>query len=317
MKKFCIAILLVTVIVVSAFSLAGCGETRDITQLILIEDVNFAVYDSRDVEKDSGAHDLIVEAYNNWIESTNYVREERFSFKAFNGKIDFATRETKLTRKIVDDKIYSQEIIVGTGQDDGTCAKKYYFDGQNAYESNFNADDKDFNKRTSIKYNRETDEFTTEKWEDFVAFEGDTEEENYIYKDQLTTYNFFKKENLSPKHDDKIYKVGDTYYCSMTLNCTPEMMRTEFRVALDDFLNQTGAEEEGFAIKDDVVVFDFAIKEINGKMLFTAWRRTEVYSGKYKILASALDINCEQVCESVYTYGTAEITAEDIQNLAQ
>lgn len=312
MKKLFVSILLVFTLIVGAFAFAGC-DGRDITQLILIEDENFAVYDDSDVYKDSGAHDLILEAYENWIVSTNYQREERFSFKAFNGALNFATRETKLTRKIVDDKIYSQEIIVGTGEDDGSCAKKYYFDGENAFESNYNIDDKGFSKRTSVKYNSETDEFTTEKWEDFVAFEGDVEQENYLYKDQLTTYNFFKKENLSPKHDDKIYKVGDTYYCSMSLNCTPEMMQTEFRVALDDFLTQTGADEEGFAIKDDVVVFDFAIKEIDGAMQFVAWRRTEIYSGKYK---GVLTINCEQVCESVYTYGNAEITAEDLQNLA-
>lgn len=313
MKKFIIAVLLVLAISASVFAFAGCQERRDITQLILIDDENFAQYDSSTVDSDSGAHDLILQAYENWIASTNYQRDERFSFKAFNGKIDFATRETKLTRKIVGDKIYSQEIIVGTGEDTGSCAKKYYFDGTDAYESNFNAEDKGFSKRTSVTYNRETDEFTAEKWEDFVAFEGDVEQENYLYKDQLTTYNFFKKENLSDKHDDKIYKVGDTYYCSMTLNCTPEMMRTEFRVALDDFLNQTGAEEEGFKIKDDMVVFDFAIKEIDGAMVFVAWRRTEIYSGKY---GGFLTINCEQVCESVYTYGNAEITAEDLQNLA-
>lgn len=312
MKKLIVSILLVITMIVGVFAFAGCNG-RDIAELILIDDENFAVYDDADVYKDSGAHDLIVEAYNNWIVNTNYTRHERFSFKAFNGAIDFATRETELTRKIVDDKIYSQEIIVGTGEDDGSCAKKYYFDGENAYESNYNIDDEGFSKRKSVKYDSETEEFTTEKWEDFVAFEGDVEHENYLYKDQLTTYNFFKKENLSDKHDDKIYKVGDTYYCSMSLNCTPEMMRTEFRVALDDFLNQTGADEEGFAIKDDVVVFDFAITEIDGAMQFVAWRRTEIYSGKYK---GFLTINCEQVCESVYTYGTAQITAEDLQNLA-
>ena len=107
MKKLCVSILLVFTLIVGAFAFAGCQE-RDITQLILIEDENFAKYDSTTVAQDSGAHDLIVEAYNNWIASTNYTRQERFSFKAFNGALDFATRETMLTRKIVDDKIYSQ-----------------------------------------------------------------------------------------------------------------------------------------------------------------------------------------------------------------
>ena len=162
MKKIIVIALLILTLTASVFAFAACQD-RDITQLILIEDENFAKYDSATVAQDSGAHDLIVEAYNNWIASTNYTRQERFSFKAFNGALDFATRETKLTRKIVDDKIYSQEIIVGTGEDKGSCAKKYYFDGANAFESNYNSDDKGFSRRTSVKYNRETDEFTTEK----------------------------------------------------------------------------------------------------------------------------------------------------------
>lgn len=311
MKKLLMILVVSVLLITSIFALVGCSDD---TKVAFITDPNFAKYDESTVAEQSGAHDLIVEAYNNWIVNTNYSREERFSFKAFNGPVDFATRETHLVRKIVDDKIYSQEIIVGTGQDKGSCAKKYYFDGANAYESNYNSEDNGF-KKSSVSYNKETGEFSTEKWEDFVAFTGDATQENYLMKEQLTTYNFFKKENLSPKHDDKIYKVGDTYYCSMSLNCTPEMMRTEFRVALDDFLAQTGAEEEGFKIKDDVVVFDFAIKEVNGAMQFVAWRRTEIYSGKYKLGLAALGIDCEQVCESVYTYGNAEITAEDLDGL--
>ena len=105
MKKVLILTLLVLVITTSIFALAGCHK-RDITELILIEDENFAVYDEANVAQESGAHDLIVEAYDNWIANKNYTRQERFSFKAFNGAIDFATRETELTRKIVDDKIY-------------------------------------------------------------------------------------------------------------------------------------------------------------------------------------------------------------------
>lgn len=312
MKKILTVLVVSVLLIASVLSLVGCSDD---TKVAFIEDANFAKYDETTVVEESGAHDLIVEAYNNWIASTNYVREERFSFKAFNGPVDFATRDTHLVRKIVDDQIYSQEIIVGTGQDKGSCAKKYYFDGTKAYESNFNSDDDDFDKK-SVSYNNKTGEFSTKKWEDFVEFNGDVEQENYEMKEQLTTYNFFKKENLSPKHDDKIYKVGDTYYCSLSLNCTPEMMRTEFRVALDDFLAQTGAEEEGFKIKDDVVVFDFAIKEIDGEMQFVAWRRTEIYSGKYKLGLVSLDINCEQTCESMYTYGNAEITSDDLQNIA-
>lgn len=313
MKKLLTLFVVSVLLITSVFALVGCSDD---TKVAFITDTNFAKYDESTVVEQSGAHDLIVEAYNNWIVDTNYVRDERFSFKAFNGHVDFATRETHLIRKIVDDRIYSQEIIVGTGQDKGSCAKKYYFDGTNAYESNFNSDDKDFNKKKSVSYNKKTGEFAAEKWEDFVAFTGDVNQENYEMKEQLTTYNFFKKENLSPKHDDKIYKVGDTYYCSLSLNCTPEMMRTEFRVALNDFLNQTGAEEEGFKIKDDVVVFDFAIREIDGAMKFVAWRRTEIYSGKYKLGIASLGIDCEQICESVYTYGNAEITSDDLQNIA-
>lgn len=302
MKKSIIAILVLLCMSMGIFAFAGCNN--DTTELSA-EDPNFAKYDESTVVEGS-AYDLIWEAYQNWQANTGYIRDERFSFRAFNGPISFATRETHLIRKMDGEQIYSQEIIIGTGQDDGSCAKKYYFDGANAYSAN------NTNKR-NLDYDKDTDTFTTKSWGEFVAFEGDVEKENYLMKEQLTTYDFSDRSiSLSPKHNDKVYKVGDTYYVSMTLDCTLEKMRTLFRVALDDFLATTDADEEGFQMKDDKVVFDFAIKEINGQLLFTTWRRTEIYSGKYK----GITINCEQTCLSNYKYEGYDITSEDLMNLA-
>lgn len=300
MKKLIAVFAVMATLLISIVAFAGCVEPTD----LLIDDPNFAKYEENTVVEGS-AYELFLEAYDNWTKDTNYVRDERFTFQANNGLV--ATRDTHLIRKIVDDKIYSQEIIYGTKLDTGTCAKKYYFDGTNAYYSNNT-------KKTDIKFNKDTNVLTTKKWDEFEPFEGDIDNENMLMKERITTYDFSKREYLSPKHNDKVYKVDDTYYFSITFDCTPEMMKTVHRIALDDFLSQTGAKEEGFKIKDDAVTLDFAVKEIDGLKKIVLWRRVEIYSGKHAKVS--VEVSCMQTCISKYTYGEAKITSEDLQNLA-
>lgn len=299
MKKFIAIIAVVVTVFVSLLAMVGCVEATNLD----IDDPNFAKYDENTVVEGS-AYDLFIESYNNWVKDTNYVRDERFTFQANNGTV--ATRDTHLIRKVVDDKIYSQEIIYGTKLDSGSCSKKYYFDGANAYYTNNTT-------KRDITFDKDTNTLTTKDWGDFKAFEGDVERENYFMKEQITTYDFSKRDYLSPKHDDKIYKVGDTYYFSITFDCTHEMMTTIQKVALEDFLNQTGAKEEGFAIENDAVTIDFAVKEIDGLKKITMWRRTEIYSGYHASVG--IKVSCKQTCLSKYTYGNAEITAEDLDGL--
>lgn len=300
MKKIISAILLIAVIAVFAVSFVACAKEGSTD--IKASDENLGNYEGLDVAEGMSAYDLIMEAYNNWINDTNYVRDETFKFQAGN----FATRDSHLVRKVVGDKIYSEEIIYGTGMDSGSCAKRYYFDGENAYNL-INTNKKD------LTFDKDTGKLSTSKWGDFAPFTGDVKEENRVMTEHLTTYDFSKKEYLSDKHDDKVYVKDGIYYCTMTLDCSTEMMTTVHRAALDEFLSMTGAKEEGFTIEDTTI--DFAIANVDGKYKFMIWKRNEKYQGNHKDIGF-IKVSCEQTCLSYYTYNTAEITAQDLLNLA-
>lgn len=274
---------------------------KEFTELTA-KDENLGNYEGLDVAEGMSAYDLVMEAYNNWITDTNYVREEYFAFAANDGAV--ATRDSYLVRKVVGDKLYSQEIIYGTGFDKGTCAKKYYYDGSKAFASN-NTNKKD------ITFDKETSQVSTAAWGEFSPFTGDIKEENRVMKEHLTTYDISSKDNLSDAHDDKVYVKDGVYYCTITIDCSEEMMRTIHRAALEEFMDMTGAREKGFKI--DNTTIDFAIGKVDGKMKFLIWRRNEKYSG---INASIpFEVPCRQTCISYYTYGSAEITADDLAGL--
>ena len=215
------------------------------------------------------------------------------------GGVVVATRSTDLLRKVEGQRIYSQEVILGTGQDTGTKAIRYYFDGENAWDSE-NTDGAD------ISINNTSGLPVTADWGEYREYEGDIAEQNRVLTEHLTTYDFSKSDYLSDKHNDTVYKVGDVYYCTMTLDCSEEMMNTVHKAARDEFIANTGAEEEGFSIEDTTI--DFAIAEIDGEYKFVAWRRNEDYSGKRAGIAGG--VSCTQTCYSTYSYEGYEITEE-------
>ncbi len=301
-RKLIFCALAVVMIFAMLFSLAACDK-KELTKLEP-KDEYLGNHHDLDVAEGMSAYDLVMEAYENWINDTNYVRDEYFAFAADGDWLGIvATRDTHLIRKVVGDKIYSQEIIYGTGADSGTCAKRYYFDGAKAYSSN-NTNKKDISK--------DGDEVKTAHWNDFSEFTGDIAEENRVLTEHLTTYDISKKEYLSDKHDDKVYEKDGVYYCTITINCSNEMMQTVHKAAFEEFLDMTGAKAEGFSIEDTTI--DFAIAEIDGKMKFLIWKRNEKYSGQHNMFP--ITVSCEQTCLSYYTYGDAEITSDDLLNLA-
>lgn len=297
-KKILICIVLAVMCISLVFAVACKNE---MTQL-KAKDENLGNYDGLAVAEGMSAYDLVMEAYNNWIEDKNYVREEYFAFAANDGVI--ATRDTHLIRKVVGSEIYSQEIIYGTGLDGGSCAKKYYFDGTNAYFTN-NTNKKD------LSMDKDTKALSTASWGEFAPFTGDVQEENRVLTQHLTTYDLSSRDYLADEHDDRVYLSEGVYYCTLTIDCSEQMMTTVHRAAFEEFLANTGAKEEGFSCNNTTI--DFAIAEVDGKMKFMIWKRNEVYSGRHASVP--IKVNCQQTCLSYYTYGTAEITADDLAGL--
>ncbi|MDE6372464.1 MAG: hypothetical protein K2L61_02860 [Clostridia bacterium] len=295
MKKIiciAIAILLLTSVALSAI---GCGGGVDLQAT----DKNLGNYEGKTAVNGMSAFDLVMEAYDNFLNEPNYTRDEYFAFTS-----SVAKRNTHLIRKIADGKVYNQEVIYGTGMDKGTCAKRFYYDG-NAASYLHNA------KSNDIKYDASTKEFTVKNWGEFVPFDGDLDKELYELRDKITTYDIYSRDNLSPTHDDGVYMTDGVYYCTIKIDCSESKMNTVQRAALDEFLDMLSAKEEGFEIDDTTI--DFAIAKVDGAYKFLIWRRHEKYSGKH---STGIRVSCEQTCISYYTYGNAVITSDDLLNLA-
>lgn len=299
MKKKLLAAAVVAVMGLSLiFAVACSGEFNELEVL----DKNLGNYENLQAVEGMSAYDLVMEAYENWCNDTNYVRDEYFSFAANDGVI--ASRNTHLIRKVTGDKIYSQEIIYGTGFDSGSCTKKYYFDGTNAYFTNVEG-------KKHITYDKANNLLSTTDWGTFAPFTGDVAEENRVLTEHMTTYDLSSRDYLAESHDDKVYQAGGVYYCTITIDCSEESMKTTHRAALDEFLANTGAKEEGFTCENTTI--DFAIREINGVKKIVIWRRNEVYNGKHA--SFAIPVDCKQTCLAYFTYGKAEITADDLAGL--
>ena len=126
------------VLIFTAFCFAACGDAPTIENV----DQNLGIVDPDLAVDGMSAYDLVMEAYENWCNDDGYIRREEFAFSAKAASINAATRQTYMIRKVDGDKIYSQEVILGTGLDDGTKAIRYYFDGTSAWDLE-NTDKKD------------------------------------------------------------------------------------------------------------------------------------------------------------------------------
>lgn len=300
MKKI-VWIMIVALILLAPISLmAGCANNDDM--LLQCDDEDFGKYNGKAVEGLS-AYDLIMEAYENTCADVNYTKEEYFCFNS-----SVATRNSHLIRKIVDDKVYNQEIVVGTGFDKGTCAKRFYYDGSSASSiNNTNT------RKNNITYNKSTKEFNVKDWGKFAPFGGDLQKELKEYRYKITTYDISSRDILSSMHNDKVYEKNGVFYCQIKIDCSIEKLNTVQLAAFEEFLDMLSAKSEGFIMEDTTI--DFAISKIDGKYKLLIWKRTEIYSGKHA--STSIKVSCRQECLSYYTYGGTVITGDDLLNLAQ
>ena len=99
--------IVLAVLAIMCFSLVfavACGDNY--TQL-KAKDENLGNYEGLEVAEGLSAYDLVMEAYQNWCNDENYVRDEYFSFSAGV----FAFRNTHLVMKVKGEGIYSPAII--------------------------------------------------------------------------------------------------------------------------------------------------------------------------------------------------------------
>ena len=86
------------------------------------------------------------------------------------------------------------------------------------------------------------------------------------------------RECLAETYNDSVYRAGDTYYFTIEFDCSQEAMKKFQPVLLSEYASNMGAPEKTLKMQNTAI--DVSVRNIDGKMKFTAWYRSETYSGK-------------------------------------
>ncbi len=300
MKRiFCIITLILTLLGTCLCAVACKKEIKDVAA----DDEYLGTSDEKYRVEGMSAFDLFTQAHANWLEDDAYFREETLSFSVSSVLGVMGTRSVQMKRKVEGDRIFNQEITKGDGVvSDMTSAVRYYYDGNNAYE-------------LSVTHENDLDlsgaEYTVKKWGEFVPFTGDVAEKNYLMTERWTIYELTDKACLAQEFSDNVYKVGDVYYFTLIFDCSKEAMKKYQPTLLSEYAGNMSAPES--TLKMENTVIDVAVKNIGGKMRFTAWYRSETYSGKAK---NIMETTCKETCYNKMTYTGYAVTDEDLLNLA-
>lgn len=300
MKRLICTLFITVFTCFACLSLASCKkEIADVKT----DDEYLGTSDEKLRVEGMSAFDLFNEAYENWLVDDGYLREETLNFTVSSALGVMGTRTVRMIRKIDGDRIYNQEITKGSGVTSNmTSAVRYYFDGENAFELS-NTDEKtlDFSG----------DAFTVSDWGTFEPFTGDVKEKNHLLRERWTIYELKDRGCLAKEHNDSVYKVGETYYFTVVFDCSTEAVKKYQPVLLSEYAKNMEAPEKTFKMENTVI--DVAVMKIDGKMKFTAWYRSETYSGKAR---NIMETTCKETCYNKMTYSGYAITDEELLNLA-
>lgn len=292
MKKLIVVFALCAVFVVGALSLTACK-----TQL---GDLNVDTdYTKFPVAENYNAYDMLQSLYSQWT-GDSYYRYETFHFEATALGLG-GERNTQMINKVTPDYVFYQQYAVGTGLAAINEAERYYFDKNGAQKGIF--------IEKKLSYDSKKGEMTLKNgwsdWKDY-AREEPISERVANARGHLTTYIFDTRDCLSEKHDDKVYfdKNTGTYYFTITFDCSDEKMNGLQTEARDEFIHNTGAENEGFGMEQDTTL-QVRAREIAGVMRMIYFCRTEKYFGKKKV-GGLIDVKAQQQCISVFDYDSAK-----------
>lgn len=300
MKRISSVILIVLLILSVCASVISCKKE---VKSVEADDNYLGTSDENLKVEGMSAFELFTEAYANWLVEDGYLREEKLNFSVSSAFGVMGTRNVQMLRKVDGNRIYNQEITRGDGVvADMTSAVKYYYDGKNAYEmTDTNPKDIDFSG----------EEYKVKSWGEFVPFTGDAENKNKLLVERWTIYELKDRACLAGTHNDSVYKAGDTYYFTIVFDCSQEAMKKYQPVLLSEYAANMSAPEKTLKMQNTVI--DVSVKRIDGKMKFTAWYRSETYSGKAK---NIMETTCTETCYNKMTYKDYNITSEDLNNLA-
>lgn len=301
MKRLITVLVIVLLAVLSCSLITACKEKP---KVVSTDDDYLGTSDENLRVEGMSAFDLFSEAYANWLDDKGYLREETLNFSVSSKFLGLmGTRVMQTTRKVDGDRIHNFEITLGDGVTaDMTSAKKYYYDGSGAYIVT-----------TSEKKNMDfgSTRFSVRQWNDFEPFDGDVQSENAFLVRRWTVYDLTKRESLAKDHNDAVYAANGNYYFTLTVDCGIEALKKYQPALLAEYTANMSASESTYSMENTTV--DVAVREIDGKMKFVAWYRTETYTGKAK---DKMEVTCKETCYNKLTYTGYGITDAELLNLA-
>lgn len=300
MKKTLTANILFLTLICVLFSFTACK--KEISS-VKVDNIYLGTSDESLKVDGMSAFALFTEAYANWLEDDAYLREETLNFSVESSLGVMGNRTMQSTRKIDGDRIRNFEITLGDGViSNMTMAKIYYFDGKDAYQVS-----------TSDRkvLNFDGDRYKVEKWGDFAPFDGDVQSENAFLADRWTVYDLSKRESLAGSHNDSVYKAGDTYYFTLTVDCSTDALKKHQPTVLSEYTANMSAPQDTYKMENTRI--DVAVREIDGKLKFVEWYRSEIYSGKARDI---MQMTCRETCYNKLSYTGYQITDDELLNLA-
>lgn len=301
MKKRMLVLLAVVVmlIVMTCVAIVACGG--------LDGEIVTDLPDSYDgmTKTDMNARELFNEAYTYFLENKSYKRTQYYDFASdpFDMKI-------KTVRKLVDGKIYNEEVVIGKGFMSLNEGKRFYYDGSNASYIYFN-------DKKKVPANGDGEQlYTVNSWADYISYDKGADElakEIKGYESRMVTYDLSKAEYLASENDNSVYEKEGLYYFTLTVDSSDEAMKgAQSRVA-EEIANKTGGDAKDLKMRKNTTIQ--VCVEIKGEVKrIKLLKTTEEYKGKIALFSA----ECKQTYYNIFDYDkdANKITADDLLNLA-
>ncbi len=292
------------IIMLTIFACVWIAACKSKAKEVKTDDEYLGTSDANLLVEGMSAFELFCEAYANWLTDDGYLREETLNFSVSSRYLGhMGSRIMQTTRKKDGDKIHNFEITQGEGVTANmTSAKMYYYDGSNAYIVT-----------TSDKKHLDFGEekFKVAEWGEYVPFDGDVQSENAFLVRRWTVYDLSDRACLAKEHNDGVYAANGNYYFTLTIDCSKDALKKYQPQLLAEYTANMSAPEDTYSMENTRI--DVAVREIDGKMKFVAWYRTESYTGKARDI---METTCNETCYNKLTYGDYSIKETELLNLA-
>lgn len=299
------AILAVSVIV----GVAGCAKNSSAT--VAIDNPFVENYVDMDYSAENGykpvegldAFDVLMAAYDHWINDTHYQRTEAFDFST-----TVANQGSMSVYKRNGDEYFKQNVKITTGFQEDNIGERIYFDGEKAWSIYFNDAIRAPGEKDALF--AVTDWGKYEEWKPGDRYK-DLDDLYYNLNEDITAYAWQDRANYTDDCDYTVYEKDGKYYFTLTINCSKEMMDGAHVAARDEILKGTGGDEGTLDMKKNTKC-DYIVTPLEGGgYRFEAWRRGEEYSGSRSIIK----VTCKQTTICVFSYDAEDYTITDAEKL--